>query len=52
MIPIHALALALALVPAGRREDEPQRRWTIYADEIHTSTGRTLANGMVFVNNG
>jgi len=52
LIPIHALALALALVPAGRREDEPQRRWTIYADEIHTSTGRTLANGMVFVNNG
>jgi imidazolonepropionase-like amidohydrolase len=52
LIPIHALALALALVPARRREDEPQRRWTIYADEIHTSTGRTLANGMVFVNNG
>ena len=52
MIPIHALALALALVPAPSREDEPQRRWTIYADEIHTSTGRTLANGMVFVNNG
>jgi imidazolonepropionase-like amidohydrolase len=34
------------------REDEPQRRWTIFADEIYTSTGRTIANGMVFVNNG
>lgn len=54
MIPIHAFALSLppALLPGRGREDEPQRRWTIFADQIHTSTGRTIANGMVFVNNG
>lgn len=60
MIPIHALVLAftaalpsrLAAPPARAREDEPQRRWSIFADQIHTSTGRSIANGMVFVNNG
>jgi imidazolonepropionase-like amidohydrolase len=44
--------LSLRAPSASSRGDEPQRRWTIYADEIHTSTGRTIANGMVFVNNG
>ncbi|MFN0006524.1 MAG: amidohydrolase family protein [Planctomycetota bacterium] len=60
MIPIHALLITFpaalsslpASAPARAGEDEPQRRWSIFADHIHTSTGRSIANGMVFVNNG
>ncbi len=53
---ILALALALTTVPAHATADrsgqEPQKRWTIFADEIHTSAGRTIANGTVVVNGG
>ena len=54
MIPLLALALALPPSTPSRptSEDEPQRRWAIFADQIHTSAGRTVANGMVFVNGG
>lgn len=58
MIQGYALALFASFQPtsavssSAAREDEPQRRWTIFADEIHTSTGRTIANGTVFVNSG
>lgn len=40
--------------PAGASasDDEPQRRWTIFAERIHTGAGRTVDGGMVVVNNG
>jgi hypothetical protein len=60
VIPIHALVLSLSAAPplasasplARAVEDKPQRRWSIFAEQIHTSAGRTVASGMVFVNNG
>lgn len=60
MISFHALVLSFSaappLAPAGPLaraiEDEPQRRWSIFAEQIHTASGRSIANGMVFVNGG
>jgi imidazolonepropionase-like amidohydrolase len=45
------LAAAPALAPRST-DDEPRRRWTIFADRIFTGTGRTVDGGMVVVNNG
>jgi len=52
------LIQALLLVPpatfgpalANPSAQEAQRRWTIFADRIYTSAGRTIADGMVVVN--
>lgn len=52
LLPLLVLSTPLPSPTNAAREDEPQRRWTIFADQIHTSAGRTIANGSVFVNSG
>lgn len=53
MSALLAAALALSASPvAPKREDEPRKRWTILAERVYTGAGRTLENGMVFVNGG
>jgi imidazolonepropionase-like amidohydrolase len=45
-------AIPAPLVPGGDKTQEPQRRWTIFADVIYTSAGRTVKDGAVVVNGG
>jgi imidazolonepropionase-like amidohydrolase len=51
------LFLLLAAIPVlgptyGGGAQEPQRRWTIFADVVYTSAGRTVQDGAVVVNGG
>ncbi len=48
MITVLSILAVLPLLGS----QEPQRRWTIFADEIYTSAGKTIANGAVVVNGG
>ena len=36
----------------AQRQDDQPHAWTIFADHIYTSTGRTIDSGMITVNNG
>jgi imidazolonepropionase-like amidohydrolase len=46
---ILALALLAGLAGAPGSQDAP-KRWTIFADKVYTSAGRTIENGTVAVN--
>lgn len=49
------LGVCLAATPAlalRSPQEEPRRRWTIFAERIYTGAGRTVEGGMVVANNG
>jgi imidazolonepropionase-like amidohydrolase len=52
---VAALPVLVAVAPTfssdkAKSGQEPQRRWTIFADEVYTSAGRMVADGTVVVN--
>lgn len=44
--------LAMHALASRAGSEDPQRNWSIFAEHIYTSTGRTIDKGMVTVGNG